>query len=190
MNENSRRHLAAALGTALAVGTLSACGGGPACTVIASAHDCLVNAAEVVSFARAPAGLGHKKAARLLVSNYALLTRDVATADVPRPEYLAAGIAPDARGVDAKFRIYGYTRHQNPYAGDIFHTDYEIERIQPDGLDAALVTVIIGLTGVRPGDPTRTDSYEAATHLLRIERRADGWVITGDGDPTASGAAP
>jgi hypothetical protein len=181
MDERSRKGLVVALGAAFVAGTLSACGAAPGCTGAAAAHDCLVNAADVVAFARAPAGFGHKKAARVLVSNYALLTRNVAAADLPRTAYLAAGIAPEATGVDAAFRIYGYTRSQNSHAGDVFRTDYEIERVRRDGPDAALVTVVIGLTGVRPEDPTHTDSYEAATHLLRIERRTDGWVITGEG---------
>jgi hypothetical protein len=175
MSTKSRNCLAAAL----VAGTLSACGG---------AHDRLINTAEVVSFAKAPAGLGHKKAARALVNNYALLTRNAAAADLPRAEYLAAGIASDATDVVANFRIYGYTRAQNPYADDVFHTDYQIERIQRDGLDAALVTVVIGLTGVRPPDLTRPDVSQAGTHRLRIERRPDGWVITGDEPPTSGGA--
>jgi hypothetical protein len=184
MGTKSRSCVAAAL----VAGTLSACGGAPGCTVVAGAHDCLINTAEVVSFAKAPAGLGHKKAARALVNNYALLTRNAAATDLPRAEYLAAGIAPDATDVMANFRIYGYTRAQHSYAGDVFHTDYQIERIQRDGLDAALVTVLIGLTGARPADVTRPDVLQAGTHRLRIERRADGWVITGDEPPTPGAA--
>jgi hypothetical protein len=167
MSTKSRTWLA----TALVAGTLSACAGAP---------DRLINTADVVSFAKAPAGLGHKKAARALVNNYALLTRNAAAADLPRAEYLAAGIAPDATDVVANFQIYGYTRAQNSHAGDVFHTDYQIERVQRDGLDAALVTVVIGLTGVRPADLTRPDVSQAGTHRLRIERRPNGWVITGD----------
>jgi hypothetical protein len=177
------------LAAALVAGTLSGCGAAAGCTVPAGVHDCLLNTADVVSFAKAPPGLGHKKAARALVNNYALLTRNAAAADVPRSQFLLAGIAPDATDVVANFRIYGYTRHQSPHTGDRFHADYRIERIQRDGLDAALVTVLIGLTGARPDDPTRTDMSQAATHHLRIERRADGWVITGDESPTG-GAAP
>ena len=174
------RNRAAVAVFGVGVATLSACGAGQGCTYVTGLHDCLANAAEVTEFAKAPADLGAKHAARVLVSNYALLTRNAASSDLPRSEYLTAGIAPEATGVSGTFAIYSYTRQQNPHRWDSFHSDYDIEKVRHDGPDAAYVTVDIALRGVRPSDPARTDSYDVSTHHLRIERRAEGWLITGD----------
>jgi hypothetical protein len=121
-----------------------------------------------------PSALDANAAALILVANYAVITRQVAVEPVSADAYEAAGIDQNAPGVAQTLAIYIGSRSVPSDAADL-QSDFSVQKVEGDGADAATVHATIGLT-----KPRDHGSGQWVTHVLRIERRANGWVITRD----------